>query len=64
MSIKYLIQRYPWTIFTILLILTGICSLFIEARVFAASEKANTPGCSCASQLCITLTNCYNGICL
>ncbi len=64
MSLKQLIKKYPVTIaFTLTLsILMG--TLFVEAKVYAASEsKGNNPDCDCVEKLCNTNINCVNGKC-
>ncbi len=47
MKILSILKRYPATIISLILLISGITAIFIEGKVYAAGEKSNTPGCEC-----------------
>ncbi len=54
MKILSILKRYPATIISLILLISGITAIFIEGKVYAAGEKSNTPGCKKEYRQCST----------
>ncbi len=66
MRIKNFIKKYPTTIFTLFIILTGITIICLPPDVYASSghEKGIwSYRCDCQNKRCSTPTECNNGLC-
>jgi len=63
MRITNFIKNYPMIIITVIFLLSGIFGILIQSKVYALTEKANTPGCACVEWRCTTIPpitpNCY-----
>jgi len=55
MRITNFIKNYPCAIFFAILLLVSISIIFIEAKVYASTEKENKEGCICVEFTCTTL---------
>ena len=56
MRIKNFIKKYFTLIIASMFFPISIVDIFIEAKVYASSEKVNTPGCKCEIQPCSNTT--------